>query len=359
MYDIELVLDQMELELIQNMKKYLAKGSKTDDIYKWQQKRLDDLEKFRAKNREIIKKYQKAIKQGTVYDLRSEYKRQCERELKRIIKKYPGRYNLNIDSKDFKALSDKRLIMLLNEVLDTQTKALNAAFRTIDDIYRQTIFKTSVLLNTGEYNLVPAIDTAQQDFLAKGITNITYASGAVVPIRSYCEMALRTNRTRTALNARGLVREELGLYLVRVSYHQSSCEKCGVYENRIAFDDVHEQGGVNDTQYPNLSEFVEGGLFHPNCRHMTYLFDPDVDDEDDIPETLRYTDEDKRRYEAEQHQRKLERDIRKYKRLQQGSLDPKTQAKYDIKLKNKEEELKKFLKDNPKLRRKEWRERLK
>lgn len=358
MYDIELVLDQMELELIQNMKKYLEKGSKTDDIYKWQKQRLDDLEKFRQQNKKIIKKYQKAIKEGTIYDLRSEYKSQCDKELKRIIKKYPGKYNLDIDSKRFKSLSDKRLMILLNEVLDTQTKALNAAFRTMDDIYRQTIFKTTVLLNTGEYNLVPAIDLAQQDFLAKGVSTITYTSGAVVPIRSYCEMALRTNRTRTALNARGLVREELGLYLVRVSYHQSSCEKCGPFENRIAFDDVHEQGGINDTKYPNLSEFVAEGLFHPNCRHMTYLFDPDVDDENDIPEGLQYTDDDKKRYIAEQHQRKLERDIRKYKRMQQGSLDPKNCDKYNIKLKNKEKELEEFLKANPKLRRKEWRERL-
>ncbi len=358
MYDIELVLDQMELELIQNMKKYLQKGTKSDDIYKWQQQRLNDLEKFRQQNKKIIKKYQKTIKEGTIYDLRSEYKKQCDKELKRIIKKYPGKYDLDIDTKDFKSLSDKRLMMLLNEVLDTQTKALNAAFRTIEDVYRQTIFKTAVLINSGEYNLVPAIDLAQKDFLAKGITNIVYASGAVVPIRSYCEMALRTNRTRTALYGRGLVREQLGLYLVRVSYHQSSCEKCGPFENRIAFDDVHEQGGVNDTQYPNLSEFVEGGLFHPNCRHMTYLFDPDVDDENDIPEHLRYTEEDKERYKAEQHQRKLERDIRKYKRMQQGSLDPKNRDKYDNKLKNKEKELKEFLKQNPKLRRKEWRERL-
>lgn len=358
MYDIELVLDQMELELIMNMKKYLSKGSKTDDIYKWQEQRLKDLEKFRQQNKKIIKKYQKAIREGTIYDLRSEYKKQCQKELKRINKKYPGRFNLDIDTKQFKSLSDKRLMMLLNEVLDTQTKALNAAFRTVEDIYRQTIFRAAAYLNAGEANLVPAIDMAQQDFLSRGITNITYASGAIVPIRSYCEMALRTNRTRTALNARGLVREELGLYLVRVSYHQSSCEKCGKYENRIAFDDVHEQGGINDTKYPNLSEFVEGGLFHPNCRHMTYLFDPDVDDENDVPEHLHYSDEDKKRYEAEQHQRKLERDIRKYKRLKEGSLDPKSQEKYDNKLKNKEEELKQFLKENKKLRRKEWRERL-
>ena len=52
------------------------------------------------------------------------------------------------------------------------------------------------------------------------------------------------------------------------------------------------QGGNNDTEYPNLSEFIKGGLLHPNCRHMTVLFDPASENESDV-EKITY---DKDRY---------------------------------------------------------------
>lgn len=63
-------------------------------------------------------------------------------------------------------------------------------------------------------------------------------------------------------------------------------------------------------------------------------------------------------YEAEQQQRYMERMIRKYKRLEAGSLDAENVNKASDKVKQWQEKLRQHLNENPQLRRSYSREKL-
>ncbi len=56
-------------------------------------------------------------------------------------------------------------------------------------------------------------------------------------------------------------------------------------------------------------------------------------------------------YKNEQQQRYIERQIRKYKRLAEGSVDEKNRKKYNAKVKEWQKVMREFLKENPQLRR--------
>lgn len=66
----------------------------------------------------------------------------------------------------------------------------------------------------------------------------------------------------------------------------------------------------------------------------------------------------KENYDKEQQQRYIERQIRKYKRLESGTLDEETQQKYKKEVIKWQGKMRKFLKDNPQLRRAYRREKI-
>jgi len=63
-------------------------------------------------------------------------------------------------------------------------------------------------------------------------------------------------------------------------------------------------------------------------------------------------------YKNEQQQRYIERQIRRYKRLAEGSIDEKNRKKYNAKVKEWQKVMREFLKENPQLRRAYRREKI-
>ena len=63
-------------------------------------------------------------------------------------------------------------------------------------------------------------------------------------------------------------------------------------------------------------------------------------------------------YEAEQRQRYIERQIRKYKRLAEGSIDEENRKKYNAKVREWQKIMRDFLEENPQLRRSYRREKV-
>lgn len=63
-------------------------------------------------------------------------------------------------------------------------------------------------------------------------------------------------------------------------------------------------------------------------------------------------------YKREQQQRHIERQIRKYKRLAEGSVDEENQKKYNAKVREWQGIMREFLKENPQLRRAYRREKI-
>ena len=74
------------------------------------------------------------------------------------------------------------------------------------------------------------------------------------------------------------------------------------------------------TDYPSFKEAVDGGLFHPNCRHSTSLYQEGV--------TVAPTDTaDPAGDKARQDLRAMERHVREWKRREAAALTPEGKAK--------------------------------
>lgn len=217
----------------------------------------------------------------------------------------------------------------------------------MDDVYRQTIFKTQVHFGQGAVSLDKAIDMATKDFLEKGIDAITYKDGKRVNIASYAEMALRTANHRSYLMGEGKKRQEMGLSLVVVSAHATSCELCVPWQGLILIDDVYSGGKKEDGPYQLLSTAMEEGLMHPNCRHNLSTYFPGITTLPKVPDPKKALEN----YKQEQRQRTLERQIRKYKRLAEGSIGKNIQKEYQNKVKEYQNAMREHLKGNPQLRR--------
>lgn len=196
---------------------------------------------------------------------------------------------------------------------------------------------------------------ATKDFLDQGITCIEYKDGRRVNIASYAEMALRTASQRARFMADGEKRDRWKVYTIFVSAHANACDLCIPWQGRILIDDVYSAGiRPRDGNYPLLSEVMDKGLLHPNCRHTLATYFPGVTQLPKVPDEATA----KANYEAEQKQRYMERQVRRWKRREAGSLDSENQKQAAAKVKEWQGKLREHLKENPQLRRDYWRERL-
>lgn len=256
-------------------------------------------------------------------------------------------------------MNDKKL-SALQEVVNNDIKKANATvLRKLDDVYRQTIYKTHVYLQSGTVSLNQAIDMATRDFLNSGINSIKYKDGKQVNIASYAELCLRTASHRATLLGEGKKRDEYGIYTVIVSAHANTCPKCAFWQGKVLIDDVFSNPSLdylkeNQGKYKLLSEAINLGLLHVNCRHTLTTYFPGITNIPTIPNKEKSIE----RYNAEQHQRKLERYIRKWKRISVGCQDKKNKEFADSKLLEYSTQLKTHLENHPYLRRNRQREKI-
>lgn len=91
--------------------------------------------------------------------------------------------------------------------------------------------------------------------------------------------------------------------------------------------------------FPLLSSAISEGLFHPNCKHGIGLY---IDGVTDLPKPMDNSDIE-RRYKEEQHQRALEREVRRAKRRVEGFSDPADIEQAKRERKEAEDELQEFI----------------
>ena len=242
---------------------------------------------------------------------------------------------------------------LIEDVVNLEKHAETAVLRTMDDIYRQTVNKAQLAMSSGSVTLQQAIDMAVQDFLNKGINCIVYRNGRRVNIADYVRMALRTTATRANLQGQSEKIKALGYDTILISSYSMCSETCLPWQGRVYINDVFvmwegkiEQRGeilYGKSNYcgkwfPLLSSAIQGGLFHPNCRHTLLMWR----DGDPIPQTVDNS-KNNRRYKLEQHQRLLENNVRKAKRFVAGQTDPSNIRKAKAELINAQKRLREFI----------------
>lgn len=306
-YDIREIYEQMELDMIRSMKRNLV-GHEIEEhnmgfkFEQWQSAKLRDMERYRQENKEIIGEHSGPVERLIDLTLLNTYN-EAQDKVNKFIKEIRNEYVLDAEFKlpgDLKPILDKagqgeaikdtvervldnakkwqeaprpidevffrandRKFDALRETVQSDFKNANAAvMRRMDDVYRQTLYKTQVFYNRGNVALDKAIDMATKDFLRKGIDCITYKDGKKVNIATYAEMALRTANHRAYLMGEGKKRQEIGLSFVVVSAHNTACELCIPWQGQILIDDVYSGGQRESGPYPLLSKAMKYGFLH-------------------------------------------------------------------------------------------------
>jgi hypothetical protein len=390
-YDLREIFQRMELDLIASLKRnfYRHKNEELKEGFEWEQwqlSKLRNIEKFRKANKELIDKYSDPIQNAIDSVLRESFKAGENRVTKLInqIKNWLGKYikkeaviefptdiakntspqgieklkdivsrvikpknNPPPAENNFFGMNDKKLKALIDSTKKDINVGQQSVLRKMDDVYMQTIYKTHVYLQSGATSLNQAIDMATKDFLDKGINSIVYKDGKRVNIAAYAEMALRTASQRATFLGEGKKRDEWGMHLVVVSAHANTCKLCLPWQGKVLIDDVFSHGSKADGDYPLLSEAMKAGLLHPQCRHTLATYFPGITKLPKVPKE----DVINANYKAEQQQRAIEREIRRWKRREAGSLDDKNVQLASDKVKELQDRLRQHLRDNSELRR--------
>lgn len=315
----------------------------------WQAEKLRSLNRFRRENEKIMQEYSTRIDSETQAMLRGQFAEADGSE--------QAFFGVNAD----------KVGALIDEMAMNEADVQKAALRYMDDVYRRTILRADAALAAGGVTMQQAVDLAVKDFLEQGITCIRYKNGRMVNIASYAEMALRTSNTRAMLLGEAQKRERMGIDTVLVSQYGACSETCLPWQGLVYIDDVWQPyrgagknfGGTygysrNGKSYPLLSVAVKAGLFHPNCRHHLTTWIEGV--------SVRPKPMDKaaveRTAKLEKKQRYLERQVRRYKRLSEGTQEPEKAAEYRRKARAAQRRVKQFVdKNGDVLRRDTWRER--
>lgn len=355
--DIAALFDALELDLVKSLHRCLARHQRQEQTeggqngtprhwQAWQAAKLRDIRRFRRENTAIL----------------GEYRDRIDADTRTLLEEEAAQGG----SDGFFRMSDERMTALLNEMQQANEQSERAALRYMNDVYRKTILRTAAAMQAGGQTLQQATDAATRDFLDQGIACIRYRNGRRVNISTYAEMALRTAGTRAMLMGEAAQRERLGLDTVLVSQYGACSKTCLPWQGLVYIDDVfqpyhgtHTPGGTygvsrNGRQYPLLSVAMQGGLFHPNCRHTLSTWVEGV--------STRPRPMDKAKVEAaaqlEAKQRALERSVRKVKRQAAGLCDPAAAKSARARVHAAQKELRDFVADHGDvLRRNVWRER--
>jgi hypothetical protein len=104
----------------------------------------------------------------------------------------------------------------------------------------------------------------------------------------------------------GDFRKEIGNPLVIVTTHGGACKLCTRWQGKILIDDVYSGGTEKDGDYTLLSDAMEQGFLHPNCRHGLSTYYPELEgikyDEEETDEEIDDNLRDKLNYYDRQEQ---------------------------------------------------------
>lgn len=356
-YDISEAFQKIEEIMIasmsRNMSRHLKKERSEGINYSmWQAEQLAALTNFRKNNEKAFKGYFSTINSRIVTILKMAYQSGAMDQETRILEAIKRGWKVSklptTDSMQgaFFRINERKLNALIEAVTNDMKKAEVAMLRKANDEYRKAIYNAEVYYNTGAGTLSQCVDMATKDFLSRGISCIEFANGAMVGIDSYARMALRTAQTRAYLQGEATKRDEWGVSTVIVNKRGVACPRCLQWVGRVFYDDVWGSAPIpTPEKYPRLSEAIKGGLYHPNCKDVHTTFFEGISTPPE-PMTAEEKKEAARVYDLEQQQRYNERQIRKYKRLSEGSVDPDNKEAYQKKLKAWQAKQREFVKAN-------------
>lgn len=341
-YKIKELMEEMELELISSMKRNLSRHLKEEnkvgfEFSQWQAEKLKELKRYQRENKNIIGTHINGLDDKVSKHLKEELNQGAISSIKRHNKLF----NANIKAskllnKSFFKTNDRKVNSLIKVVNNDLKIASQSALRMINDEYRQVIHKSAFFLANGIISPQKAIDMATKDFLSRGLNSIEYKDGRRVNIASYSQMAVRTASLRAQLMGDGDFRKSIGRHLVIATASKVACPKCSKWEDVVMIDDVYSGGTKEDGDYPLLSDAMKQGFLHPNCRDGIATYYLELEDIGKSYEGGKDGSESDDAYQNDLNY--INQQIKKYTRLEKGSIDKDNIKYYEEKKKRWEKQ---------------------
>ena len=288
---------QIESEMLDHLAGLLARGSIGSS--EWQVRNLQSLGLLNQVNAETIKKYRPQVIEAVSAEIK---KLSAERlsmvdaasDMAGVVTKFP----------------DKRIAAIVtrweSEVAIKLETVYANMLRATGERYVQAVQEATAKAALGQSGR-KAVAEIVGKWAEFGLPGFKDAAGREWTPEAYASALVRSSSTQAATATQFARMEELGEDLVEVSSHLGARPKCAPYQGRI-----FSLSGKS-TQYPALSDTSygdPGGLLGVNCRHVLYPYFPGTEKTfNPYPEERNET-----AYKNSQHQRAIERGIRKAKR---------------------------------------------
>lgn len=336
-YDVSKAYKRIENELIDSMMRNLSRHRAEElkegfNWEQWQAVQLKELERYRLENADRFTEDFKDIHNTVSNAFWGSYTDGETKEEAKILEQVlkgkltDGGRGVN---QQFFGVNSKRVNALVDATKADFTRGEHALLRTANDQYRKIIFNAQMYSATGA-TYEQAVDMATKDFLKNGIQCITYKNGAKHNIQSYSRMAIKTGQKRAYLMGEGNANDKYGIHTVRVNKRTDACPYCVGWLGKVLVDDVYSGGTLEEAQklgVPTLSEAMDMGFLHPNCKDVYSLYIEGVSRPAD-PYTKEEIQKIADNYNADEALRMAEDMQDSYDRMAKYSLDPVNQARY-------------------------------
>lgn len=338
-YDVSQSFKRIENELIESMVRNF-KRHRVDEAREgftweqWQVLQLKELEKYRLANpkkfqgdfSEINQKVEDALK-TTYTDAKSAEEAKILEQIKKgKIRQTRGSGAI---AGKFFGVNAGRIEHLIEATKADFGRGEWAILRQANDQYRKIIFNAQMYSATGA-TYEQAVDMATKDFLKAGIQSITYKNGARHTMADYSRMALKTGQKRAYLMGEGDVHDKYGIHTVRVNKRVDACPLCVKWLGKVLVDDVYAGGTAEEAQkagVPLLSEAIDEGFLHPNCKDVYSMYIEGVSTPAD-PWSKKELKDIADKYNKEQALQRAEDMQASYERMAKNSLDKMNVQRY-------------------------------
>lgn len=177
-----------------------------------------------------------------------------------------GEYQISQEELDkLKFKLDKRNKTKARQIF---TKTIKRYYRTTNKTLQKTYIDKDAYLSQ---------NVTKYDKVEKVIPYHSHNTGQVVAyhdIASYNSMIYNVNLLSTAWNSTYDACQEMGEDIIYVEPHPYACENCQEWQGKF-----YSISGKSKN-YPSIQKAIDGGLKHPNCKHIltTYYGQEETDD---------------------------------------------------------------------------------
>lgn len=303
----------LEGEIIRIIIKYLKGGS--DDITRWQAQKLADLRLF---NSEVTK-------------LLAEVTNVAESEIRRMFEetgialvedidrampfdKLPPPNNLDNVMRGYFEQSWSEIDNYVNQTLITTNYGQGTATKAFTDVLN----RTSAAFNTGLYTLEQSVERSVMQLAQEGIkSTFVDKGGHTWSLERYTRTVLKSTLGNTYDQVRKERMADYGVHTVLVTSHAGARKQCSAIQGNVV-DLRYPTELPADSEYKSIydpswgAEYgLAGGHRGINCRHLHVPFIPGVNTNN---QPQFDSDLNREVAEARDKQRRIEREIVKYKK---------------------------------------------